>query len=231
MSIIAMQRQYSELFRIRLGEAAGGQPTSLVKAMRITSANREVVEAFAQVYGGRPRKWAEKDQHQVKIPIDRLPIMLLPGQNVSQYMEHWKGSTCDRRCNGQVMERYNGKPSDDVCACGPDRTIDNRLCKPVSRLTVTCPEVPVVGIGLLTTRSAVAAPEFAGQLALAQPLLDQGLAVSAILRVDRLVGPERVYNVPRLELTGRAVSLGELAESNHHPELAPAAPAAIESGD
>ena len=229
MSILALQRQFNELYRIRLGEKSGDYPTSFVKEMRVTSGNEDVVKAFADVYGGRPRRWSDGNGYQVKLPINRLPIILLPGQNLSQHMEHWKGSVCDRRCDGFTMSKKDGAPASTPCMCGPDRAIDNRQCKPVTRLTVACPEVPVVGVGLLTTRSVIAAGEMEGQLSLAQPVLDQGTAVRAILRLDRLAGANKAYSVPRLELVG--LTFGELAEANHPAQLAPAEPAALTQGE
>ena len=229
MSILITQRKFNELYRIRLGEKSGGAPTSLVDSIRVTSPSVEVIKAFTSVYGGRPRKWSDANQFQATLPITRLPIMLLPGQNLSQYMEHWKGSVCDRRCDGFRMEKFNGAPSEDICACGPDRPVDRRLCKPVTRLTVACPEVDLVGVGLLTTRSAIAVGEMEGQLSLAQPVLDAGRAVRGILKVDRLVGANKAFNVPRIELVG--LTFGELAEAQHPAQLAPAAPAALTTGD
>lgn len=232
MSILALQRQYNELYRIRLGEKSGDYPTSLNHELRVTSGNQDVIKAFTSVYGGRHRKWSDGPKllgYQAKLPIDRLPIILLPGQNLSQHMELWRGSVCDRRCDGFTMSKKDGKPSDAVCACGPDRAIANRQCKPVTRLTVACPEVAAVGVGLLTTRSVIAAGEMKGQLDLAQPILDQGRAVSAILRLDRLTGTDKVFNVPRLELVN--LTFAELAAANHPAQLAPAPAAALTQGE
>ncbi len=194
MSILQIQRRYAELYRIRLGDRTGNQPRSLDGEIRITSPNKSVIKAFADTYGGRGRRWSDGNGFQVYLPTTRLPIILLPGQNVSQNMEHWQGQTCQRRCDSVTMQ--DGSP----CACGADLPIEDRICKPVTRLTVACPEVPAVGVGLLTTRSLIAAQEMDGQLSLAQPFLDAGRTVSAILRVDRLVTPGHSFVVPRIEL-------------------------------
>lgn len=224
MSILAIQRRYSELYRIRLGDRSGKTPRSLNGEIRITSPNKSVIRAFAEVYGGRPRRWSDNNQFQVYLPITRLPIALLPGQPISQHMELWQGQTCQRRCDGYTMQ--DGK----TCLCGPELPIEERSCKPVTRLTVACPEVPAVGVGLLTTRSAIAAGEFDGQLALASAVLAQGRAVSAILRVDRLTTPGHTFVVPRLELEGltweQAITAGPRA-----PELDAGDTPALEPGE
>lgn len=224
MSILNIQRRYSELYRIRLGDRSGKQPRSLDGEIRITSPNKTVIKAFADVYGGRPRRWSDQGQFQVYLPTVRLPIALLPGQNLSQHMELWQGQTCQRRCNGYTMQDGSD------CACGADKPLEDRACKPVTRLTVACPEVPAVGVGLLTTRSAIAAGEMEGQLALANAVLAQGKAVSAILRIDRLVTPGHTFVVPRLELQdltwGEAIGAGPAA-----PALAAPEAPALEAGE
>lgn len=182
------------------------------------------VKAFADVFGGRPRKWSEQNQFQVKIPVTRLPIVLLPGQNISQFMELWAGSTCQRRCDS-VMQQ-NGDP----CACDTSKPITGRACKPVTRLMVAVPEVDtVVGTGLLVTRSGIAAAEMAGQLSLASDILSAGRAVRAVLRIDQLTTPGHSFIVPRLELVG--LSFAELAQAANTPELAAPAPAELTQGE
>lgn len=195
MSILAIQRKHAKLFNIRLGKKNGNAPAKLnPNEIRVTSPQKKVVESFAEIYGGRAMRWEE--EWQVFMPISRLPIVLLPGQNLTQWMELWGGNVCQRRCDSVRMA--DGSP----CACGSELLIEQRDCKPVSRLTVACPEVPVVGVGLLTTRSLIAAGEMDGALSIAQPILDSGRAVSGILRVDQLKGQGTKYAVPRIELDG-----------------------------
>ncbi len=220
MSILTIQRKYVELYRIRLGDRQGGHPRSLVEQIRITSPNKDVVKAFADVYGGRPRRWTDGGGFQVYLDTVRMPIVLLPGQNITQHFEQWGGSSCLVRCDG--ITQQNGQP----CACDPD----DRACKPVTRLTVVCPEVTnVVGTGILTTRSQIAAEEMAGSLDLVSGILSTGRPVRATLRIDRLTGIEKAYNVPRLELEG--LSFAELAEAANRPELAPPSAPALPQGE
>lgn len=227
--ILAIQRKHAELFRIRLGKRNGTTPSRLQGEIRITSPNRKVVEAFAAVYGGRPKKWPDGPgggQHEVFLPVTRLPITFIGGQVLQQHMELWAGSTCKRRCDSVTMS--DGSP----CACGPDKPIKDRECKPVSRLTVACPDVPIAGVGVLTTRSEIAAGEFDGVLSLIAPTLAAGNAVDAILRVDQFSTPGHNFAVPRIELDG--VSFQELAlAASAQPALGPAEsePLALAGGE
>lgn len=220
MSILTIQKRYAELFRIRLGDSSGGQPRSLNGQIRVTSHSKDVIQAFADTYGGRPRRWSDKSQFQVYLDIVRLPIVLLPGQNISQHYEQWGGSSCLVRCNG--ITQQDGSD----CACNPE----NRACKPVTRITVACPEVPVVGTGLLTTRSEIAAGEIAGCQELVCAILDSGKPVRATLRIDHLTGVEKAYNVPRLELEG--LTPAELIEAvTAARELEPTPALALTEGE
>lgn len=222
--ILAIQQQHAELYRIRLGRKDGNRPARLEGEMRVTSPNRSVVEAFAKQYGGRAKKW--EDQHEVYMPITRLPILLLPGQTLTQTMELWAGQTRQRACDGETMT--DGRP----CLCGADKPIGERACKPVSRLTIACPEVPVVGVGKLVTRSLIAAGELPAGLDLIQGILDSGRPVRAVLRVDQLVGPDRRYAVPRLEFEGLTFADVALAAGHDVPAIGPSAPVlALEGGD
>ena len=225
VTILAIQRRHAELFRIRLGKRDGKMPSRLVGEIRVTSANLNVVKAFADVYGGRPMRWEKA--HQVFLPITRLPIALLPGQTLRQDMELWAGSTCQRRCDSVTMT--DGK----VCACGPDLPVEERECKPVSRLTVACPEVDIVGVGILTTRSVIAAGELDAAISLAQPILDQNRSVNAILRIDQMVTPGHKFAVPRIEL--QDITFADIAlAAQQAPALGPGSrpePLAIGGGE
>lgn len=219
MSIIAIQRQHAELFRIRLGKKNGSAPERLKGEIRVTSPNRKVVEAFAEVYGGRPKRWPDGPgggQHEVFLPTNRLPITIIGVGWLRQHMELWAGSVCKRRCDSVTMS--DGKP----CACGEETAISDRECKPVSQLKIACPDVPIAGVGVLTTRSEIAAGELDGVNSIIAGALAAGTRVDAILRVDQMSTPGHNFAVPRIELQG--VSFQDLA-------LAAGIPPALGSGD
>lgn len=210
MSILGIQRKYAESFRIRLGQKNGNAPASLKGEIRITSKSKEWCQAFADLYGGRPKRWEDKG-YEVILPTNRLPITILPGQNLNQNMEHWTSGGCERRCDSVTMS--DGSP----CKCDTSKPISDRLCKPTSRLTVACPEVGLAGTGMLTTRSAIAAEEWAGAFSLIQPMLDQRQTVDAVLRIDAMATPGHHFNVPRIELKG--ITFADLEAAAELPAL------------
>lgn len=215
MSILKIQQNHAELFRIRLGKKNGNNPERLKGEIRITSPNRKVVEAFAAVYGGRPKRWPDGPgggQHEVYLPTNRLPITFIGKNPLRQHMELWGGTVCKRRCDSVTMS--DGKP----CECGVDVEIRDRECKPVSQLKVACPDVPVAGIGVLTTRSEIAAGELDGLMSIISGALAAGQRIDATLRVDQMATPGHQFAVPRIELEG--VSFQDLAlAAGHAPAL------------
>lgn len=229
MTILAIQRQHAELFRIRLGKRNGKMPERLTNEIRITSPNRKVVEAFASVYGGRAKRWPDGPgggQHEVFLPTNRLPITFIGATPLRQHMELWAVSVCKRRCDSVTMS--DGKP----CACGEDLPIKERECKPVSQLKVACPDVPVAGVGVLTTRSEIAAGELDGLMSIIGPALAQGHRIDAILRVDQMSTPGHNFAVPRIELQN--VSFAELHQAASTPPALGSGvpePLALEGGE
>lgn len=186
------------VYRIRLGEkAASGAPKRLDGKIRITSPNLAVVSEFAKVYGGDAVRW--ESQYQVKLARTDLPILLLPGDPLSQSWEAWGGESCQRRCDG--YEQQNGQD----CVCPRDleaRLADKSACRPVTRLTVVVPTVPVLGVGMLTTRSLIAAQQMPSSIEIAMPMLMAGQAVPGVLRVIAKKGAGTAYNFPQLEILG-----------------------------
>src|SRR4051794_12029323 len=119
--ILTLQRQARELGRIRTGvqeqfEKRGGgkglRPAKL-ETFRISAANRDLVAAAAEVYGGRVEPWQSPTGAQWQVITDSpvLDVIVPPGQVLDQWFEMWSGGGCQRRCNGVTMQ--NGLP----CAC------------------------------------------------------------------------------------------------------------------
>jgi hypothetical protein len=92
--------------------------------------------------------------------------------------------------------------------------------------------VPIAGVGLLTTHSAIAAAEMDGMISVIRPALANGHSVDAVLRVDQLHSPGHHFAVPRIELDG--VSFEDLALAATQPPAigpAPAEPLALAGGE
>ena len=223
MPMLDIEKRHADVFRIRIGDKDDqGNPRKLTDSIRITSHNRSVVEAFANVFGGDPRQW--DSEWEVYVPGNSLPVMVLPGQSISQWWEFYKGSVCERRCDG-FTEVKSGRP----CMC--PSTIEERLadkkkcCQPMTRINVVCPDVEVVGAGSLVTHSMVAAETLPQAVAIAEAALSHGLMVPAMLRVVEHVGKGKRYIVPQLEIVG--VSLTQL-QTGEVPRAAISARANLE---
>lgn len=207
--MLDVQRRHAEVFRIRMGEKGkNGAPVKLTDAIRITSFSESVVEAFVGVYGGEVTVWKDApngEQFQAKLPTTELAIMVLPGQSIEQWWEMYRGSVCERRCDG-FTESLSGKP----CMCPVDITArlgSKNACRPMTRLHVLCPDVEVVGAGTLVTHGMIAAETLPQSVAVAEAALARGLMVPGTLRVVEHKGKKH-YVVPQIEITG--VSLNAL---------------------
>lgn len=202
--MIDIQRRHAEVFRIRLGDKDGNRPRKLTESIRITAASQQVVQAFADVYGGEPSQWER--QWQVYLPTSELQILVLPGQSVQQWWEYYRGSVCERRCDG-YQEQKTGKR----CLCPEDiseRANDKNSCSPMTRVNVLCPDVAVVGAGSLVTHGMIAAETLPQSIAVAESALSRGLMVPAILRVVVNDTGRNHFIYPRIEIIG--TSLNEL---------------------
>ncbi len=230
MPMLDIQKRHAEVFRIRLGDKGSkGQPQKLTDAIRVTSPNRSVVEAFVEVYGGEVTAWEQ--QWQAYLPVTALPVMVLPGQSLVQWWEAYRQTVCERRCDG-FTEQLSGQQ----CMCPTDITVRMQTkgaCRPMTRINVVCPEVAVVGAGSLVSHGMIAAETLPQSVAVAEAALARGLMVPGMLRVIEHQG-KRHYVVPQLEIVGVSLAQLETGEverpavaAPERPSLAPPAPKAI----
>lgn len=223
--MLDIQRRHAEVFRIRLGDKdKRGYPRKLTEAIRITSPNRSVIDAFVEVYGGEALEWEQ--QWQAYLPVTSLPVMVLPGQSITQWWELYRKTVCERRCDGYT-ESLSGRP----CMCPDDitgRMQKEGACRPMTRISVVCPEVAVVGAGSLVSHGMIAAETLPQSVSVAMAALERGLMVPAVLRIIVHEG-KRHYVVPQLEIVGvslNALTMGEVPT----PAVDAPAPRAIGSG-
>jgi hypothetical protein len=225
MPMLDIQRRHAEVFRLRLGEKGrNGAPQKLTDAIRVTSHSRAVIDAFVAVYGGETKPW--DGQWEAKLPTTELPIMVLPGQSISQWWELYRGSVCERRCDGEV-ESLSG----NACVCPLDiteRLADKNACRPMTRVNVLCPDVDVVGAGSLVTHGMVAAETLPQAVAVAEAALSRGLMVPGVLRIVEHKG-KRHYIVPQIEIVGVSLAALTTGEVPQRPALAAGATAALEA--
>lgn len=211
MGILDIQRNHMTIFNLRLGKKVvtkNGKeaPEKLVDQIRVTSPNQYVVDAFCRVYGGHTQPWG--DQFEAFLPTTEIPIMVLPGQSVTQWWEKYRGGVCERRCEGLGgVERISGT----LCKCDPDidkRLADKDQCNLMTRIHFLCPEVEVAGAGALVTHGRVAAETLPQSVAVAEAALKAGHMVPAILRIVKKTGKNRQYVVPQIEMVG--MTLGQI---------------------
>jgi len=233
MPLIDLQRRLVEVGRIRMGEKnAQGYPTRL-QTWKLTGRDKVRLDAAAEAYGGSVTPWqGHEGQWALHTETDALPILLLPGQTLSQHYELWSGGGCQRRCDGE-----SEAISDGPCKCDPD----NRECKPHTRLAVMLPDVPGIGCWRLDTQGYYAAVELAGAVDLLEMATARGVLLPARLRIDQRTsirgGQTRHYPVPTLDLDIRPLEMiqiarGGLPEGGSSGQAAlPAASAATDDGD
>lgn len=207
MPIIDLQARLYQIGEIRIGHVIDtgkvsqktGKPITRpdkLNAFRFTSPSRPILERVATLYGGEVTPWTPANggpsAWQVYSTSDRLPVTIPPRDAVSQWYELYRGSKCERRCDG-VTEHKKDKP----CLCNPD----NRQCTITTRVNVMLTKVKGVGQWLLVTKGYHAAVELP---ALAELLSRAGdyVAASLFMVEKSLVtddGPVR-FMIPRLEV-------------------------------
>lgn len=225
--ISTIARRLPQAGRIRLGVRSGKAMKS-IDTFRFTSQDRASIEQIASIYGGEVKPWSDPkavgDQWEVITEQNELRIALPPDPlGGTPIYELWTGGGCERRCDGEEVERHvQGAEGIDLetgpCICAAKGVLD---CKPITRLTVLLPEVRFLGVWRLDTKSMNAAQELPGMVDLIQNLQAKGIT-RAVLRVERreqrIAGRTNKFVVPVLgldasveQLAAGSTSLGEIA--------------------
>lgn len=207
--IIDIQKRLVEVGRIRMGnKSAKGAPQKL-EVFRITSRDQARLAEIAAVYGGEVVPWAERaGEFEVITKSAELPILLLPGQALSQWYEMWSAGGCQRRCDG-----VTDVISDRACQCPPDPDERSKLaakgkaCKPTTRLSVMLPEIPGLGVWRLESHGYYAAVELAATAGMLEQATAHGQVFPARLRIDQRHqvkdGKTTRYAVPVIDIDVR----------------------------
>jgi hypothetical protein len=217
MTIIGLQRRLVEVGRIRMGEKGERGNPKRLENWKLTSRDQLRLTAAAKVFGGDVREWeGHAGQYELHTEVDSLPILLMPGQAISQHYELWSGGGCKRRCDGE-----NEQLSDGACMCDPDA----RECKPHTRLNVLLPDVAGIGCWRLDTQGYYAATELAGTVDLLEIATMRGVLLPARLRIDQRAvlrnGQTRRFPVPTLDIDVRPLEMQAITQAAHEGEVAP----------
>lgn len=202
MPIIDIQRRMVEVGRIRMGHqvaAASGRRPAKLEHWRLTSRDSSRLEAAGELYGGTVKPWAERDgEFELFTTTAELPILLLPGQTLSQWYESWTAGGCTRRCDGE-RETISEEP----CICDTEGKKE-RTCKPTTRLSVMLPDVPGLGCWRLESHGYYAAVELSGTAAMLEAATARGQLLPARIRIDQRSkvegGKTTKYAVPVIDI-------------------------------
>ena len=216
MSIIGLQRRLVEVGRIRMGEKnEKGFPTRL-DSWKLTSRDQLRLTAAAKAFGGEVREWKDHPgQYELHTEVDSLPILLMPGQALSQHYELWSGGGCKRRCDGETEQMTDG-----ACLCDPEA----RECKPHTRLNVLLPDVAGIGCWRLDTQGYYAAVELSGTVDLLEIATMRGVLLPARLRIDQRAilrdGQTKRFPVPTLDIDIRPLEMHAITQAAAEGEVA-----------
>ncbi|MGW3353280.1 recombination directionality factor [Nonomuraea rubra] len=216
------QRAYWPDGHIRIGDSVpipgknARRPVKL-STWRFTSPSKAMVQAAADLYGGEVAEMTRgDDKWQVITNASQIPVVL-PPHPVTQWMEHWDGPYCMRRCDGETIEHKSGRP----CLC---RASGEQLCKIRTRVSVLLADVPSLGTWLLATGGWNAAEDLPSRAELAQRAGDY-IDAWLLIREGRslVAGKPATYPIPRLQIEGispRQVMTGTVpdrsAVARHH---------------
>lgn len=200
-----------EVGRIRMGHRVetdkGVKRPARLDHWRVTTPDRMRADQIAERYGGEVQEWeGNAGQWEIYTEVDQLPIVLLPGHDLSQWYELWSGGGCKRRCDGR-----REFISDTPCIC---QDLEERECSPHTRLNVLLPDIKGFGFWLLTSSGWHAARELSGMAEFLQMITAQGEFVAARLRIDQRSeisdGQTKRYAVPVIDVD---VSLSDVLSS------------------
>jgi hypothetical protein len=182
--VIDVQRRYRELGRLRLGRKRRTDTGQLVPqrlaTWRLTSPDRRLLNAAADVWGGEVGEWTdaptEGDQWELITEANELQVYVPPQDlDAGQWFELWTRGGVQRRCNGSV-ELISGQ----ACLCDPA----DRACTLTTHLAVVLPQLPDVGVWRVRTSSWNAAAELPSSLALLQRIHEAGALPIALLGIE-----------------------------------------------
>ena len=199
--IIDLQKRLVEVGRIRMGKKSERGAPQKLETFRVTSRDQARVDEIAAVYGGTVQPWADRPgEFEVVTTTSELPILLLPGQALSQWYELWSAGGAQRRCDGD-----RDVISDGPCVCDTEK--GDRKCKPTTRLSVMLPEIPGLGVWRLESHGYYAAVELSATAGMLEQATARGQMFPARLRIDQRSqvkdGKTTRYAVPVIDIDVR----------------------------
>lgn len=243
MPLLDIQRRGRQIGEIRLGLAVRGKDgktrPSKLSTLRFTCKSKDIAYRVAELLGGTPVQTELQNgvkTFDVVSEVDEIPVLVPPGDNViSQWYEMWTAAGCARRCNGEVEQL-----TQEACKCPSDPKVraeqakSGSACRAVTRLNVMLPDLPDLGVWLLSSTGFNAATELGGAAEVLAAARNQGVIIPAKLRLDqrekRTPGqPIKKFVVPVLEVQATLRQLTELQRGDLADALPQASPATVKA--
>lgn len=260
MAVLDLQRRSLQIGRIRtgvqvpIGTKGKTRPEKLT-TFRFTSGAEHAIEAVAALYGGDAKPWKNGSRNEWEVITKAAAVgITVPAREavVSTWYELWTRGGCQRRCDSQI-ERKSGSPCQCPHADDPEdaEAVEKaaleramlaktgKACSLVTRINVSIPDLPGIGVWRLDTGSFYAAGETIDQATLLEMARAHRVALPAMLRLEQrqtvTEGETRNYAVPVIDVltTARAIVTGQLAQGGVAAGLPPAPgeqPRAITAG-
>lgn len=234
MSVLDLQKRARRLGEIRLGDTVtkdGKTRPVALETFRLTSINRHYLERAAELWGGSVIGWEPRPgaspKWQVVTNATELPVFVPPQDpdGVTWY-EHWGQGGMQRRCDG---ENIVGREGTLPCVCDPS----NRQCSLVTRLQVMLPDLPDVGVWLLSSTGYFAATELSMPIKIVMDqMAETGTLPQATLAIEpreikRQGEPTKKFVVPVLRF---ADALSTFLDPSSIPQGLGSGSAALTSG-
>jgi hypothetical protein len=195
--ILTLQRQVRELGRLRAGLTETGttkegkeytRPASS-RTWILTSANRDYLDAAAQLWGGDVLEWTPVGNGpkawRLITATPLIDAILPPGDPLSQHQEMWSRGGCQRRCDGE-QEMLSGK----ACLCRAQFGEDfheqkvGTVCDIHTRLNVFLPDLPDIGVWRVETKGFWPANHIAGYVDMIKGQVGPQVMVPIRLRIE-----------------------------------------------
>jgi hypothetical protein len=203
--------------RIRTGVTTGRAMRAL-DTFRFTSANKDLIEKLAELYGGTPQPWQPPrgaSEWEVITTSDVIQVVVPPHAlgNTPIY-ECWTKAGLQRRCDGVTMQTTSMSPDGAIqveqpCLC---ETAKRMECKPITRLELLLPDIPFTGTWMLESKGWTAAHEMPGMVEMVVSVQRAGYARAELaLEPETVVkgGQTRNFIVPRLRIPHTLLELAE----------------------
>jgi len=249
-AIRGMQQRAPELGRLRGGiqtEVKGKPQPEAIDHWRATSPNRDLLGALGGLYGIREPIKSWQDQWEIELDTDSIKVMI-PANPLFVAYELWGSGGCQRRCDGvycsiPVTTPDGGSLEQVDCVCLEEGKEPGQkdACKPTTRLKVVIPEIPGLGVWMMTTGSVFAAQELMGQIDILEAIQPEGAVWADLVLEKRDMKKAwekftREFNVPTLRVHASIAEIlqgsARAAVTAGEPSATPiaASPPAVEAG-